>query len=202
MFSKVSALVTARWLHNAIINGSPKNLRILDSSWHLPTTKRSGRKEYEETHIPGASFFDIDECSDTTSPYSHMLPTIQQFEQYAGNLGIDEGTHVVVYDNGPNFGFFSAPRVWWMFRLFGHNSVSVLDGGYTKWCGDGLPTTSEVLQPTKSIFHGVYHPQMVKSFEDMVNNLSEKSFQVVDARSEGRFMGTSPEPREGTCNQY
>ena len=99
----------------------------------------------------GASFFDIYECSDATSPYSLVLPTVKQFEQHAGNLDIDEGTHTVVYDNGLNFGFFSAPRVWWMFCVFGHNSVSVLDGGITKWCGDGLPTTSEVLQSTKSI---------------------------------------------------
>lgn len=197
MIGKVSALVTARWLHNAILNGSPKNLRVLDSSWHMPETKRSGKNEYDEKHIPGASFFDIDECCDKMSPYSHMLPDIKHFEQYAGNLGIDAGTHVVVYDNSPNFGFFSAPRVWWMFRVFGHNSVSVLDGGFTKWQSDGLPTTSDVSQPAKTIFHGLYQPQMVKSFDDMVANLSEKSFQVVDARGEGRFMGTLPEPREG-----
>ncbi|CAC5373295.1 TST [Mytilus coruscus] len=200
MLTKASALITTKWLHNVLKSGVPKDfkdIRILDSTFHLPSSKRNARLEYEEKHIPGASFFDIDECCDDSSPYGHMLPDMKHFERYAGNLGIDVSTHVIVYDNSVNYGFFSAPRVWWMFRVFGHDMVSVLDGGFTKWCSEGLPTTSEVVHVPKTIFNGLYHPHLVKSYEDIAKNLKDNSFQLMDARGEGRFMGIKPEPREG-----
>ena len=153
-------------------------------------------------HIPGAGFFDIDECCDKASPYSHMLPELKQFEQYVGDLGIDEGSHIIVYDNSENFGFFSAPRVWWMFKIFGHDKVSVLDGGFAKWCLEGLPTTPEIPNYPKTIFHGLFQPQMIKYYEDIKHNLNDNSFQLIDARSEGRFKGTQPEPREGKRKYY
>ncbi|XP_063445479.1 thiosulfate sulfurtransferase-like isoform X2 [Mytilus trossulus] len=155
MLTKASALVTTEWLHNVMKSGDPKDIRILDSSFHLPSSNRNGRKEYEEKHIPGALYFDIKECCDKSSPYGLMLPDTKRFEQYVGNLGIDNSTHIVVYDNGVNYGFFSAPRIWWMFRVFGHEMVSVLDGGFMKWCSEGLPTTSEVVQVPKTIFDGL-----------------------------------------------
>ncbi|XP_063445480.1 thiosulfate sulfurtransferase-like isoform X3 [Mytilus trossulus] len=197
MLTKASALVTTEWLHNVMKSGDPKDIRILDSSFHLPSSNRNGRKEYEEKHIPGALYFDIKECCDKSSPYGLMLPDTKRFEQYVGNLGIDNSTHIVVYDNGVNYGFFSAPRIWWMFRVFGHEMVSVLDGGFMKWCSEGLPTTSEVVQVPKTIFDGIYHPHLVKSYEDIVKNLKDNSFQLMDARGGGQFMGIKPEAREG-----
>ena len=137
----VEALVKTQWLRQQMLNGA-KNLRILDGSWHLPITKRDAKKEYEEKRIPGALFFDIDACSDKSSPYEHMIPSAEEFSQYVQKLGITNDTHVVVYDRHEKFGLFSAPRVWWTFRVFGHNLVSVVDGGLPKWCSDGFPTDS------------------------------------------------------------
>ncbi|OCT83186.1 hypothetical protein XELAEV_18025723mg [Xenopus laevis] len=124
------ALVSPRWLWDTLRNGSALSgtLRVLDASWHLPKSGRDGWREYKERHIPGSYFFDIDACSDRTSPYDHMLPTADQFSEYAGSLGISNDSHIVVYD-ASDFGSYSAPRVWWMFRIFGHPQVSVLDGG-------------------------------------------------------------------------
>lgn len=134
-------LVKTQWLRQQMLNGA-KNLRILDGSWHLPITKRDAKKEYGEKRIPGALFFDIDECIDKSSPYEHMIPSAEEFAHYVQKLGITNDTHVVVYDRNEKFGLFSAPRVWWTFRVFGHNLVSVVDGGLPKWCSDGLPTDS------------------------------------------------------------
>lgn len=191
------ALVAGQWLADAIRNNlvGPK-LRILDTSWYLPKLKRDTKAEFAQKHIPGSSFFDIDECCDANSPYDHMLPTPDCFSQYVGNLGIGNDTHVVVYDT-TDFGSFSAPRVWWMFRLFGHNLVSVLDGGMRNWLADGHSVTSDYQKPERREFRATINPSWVKSYEDVLENIKTKEVQVVDARSHGRFRGTEPEPRDG-----
>ena len=138
-------LVRVGWLRQQMLNGT-KNLRVIDGSWHLPMTKRNAKKEYEEKRIPGAVLFDVDECSDKSSPYPHMLPSPEEFGEYVQKLGIRNDTHVVVYDRNEKFGLFSAPRVWWTFRVFGHDLVSVVDGGLPKWCEEGFPTESGPLK--------------------------------------------------------
>ncbi|XP_043956658.1 3-mercaptopyruvate sulfurtransferase-like [Gambusia affinis] len=190
------AVVSGQWLADAIQNKlvGPK-LRILDGSWYLPKTKRNTREEFHQKHIPGASFFDIDECSDKSSPYDHMLPTASDFSRYVSDLGIGNDTHVVVYDTS-DFGSYTAPRLWWTFRVFGHSSVSVLDGGFKNWVADGHPVTSDYTKPEKRDFQASLNQSWVKSFEDVLQNIKTKQVQVVDSRSGGRFRGTEPEPRE------
>uniref|UniRef100_M3ZFZ0 Mercaptopyruvate sulfurtransferase n=1 Tax=Xiphophorus maculatus TaxID=8083 RepID=M3ZFZ0_XIPMA len=195
MMDPTPAVVSAQWLADAIQNKlvGPK-LRILDGSWYLPKSKRDTREEFNQKHIPGASFFNIDECCDQSSPYDHMLPTPSDFSRYVSDLGIGNDTHVVVYDTS-DFGSFSAPRVWWMFRVFGHSSVSVLDGGFKHWVADGHPVTSDYTKPEKRDFQASLNQSWVKSYEDVLQNIKTKQVQVVDARSGGRFRGTDPEPR-------
>lgn len=197
MAAQSRALVSGQWLADAVRNNlvGPK-LRILDTSWYLPKTKRNARAEFAQRHIPGSSFFDIDDCSDKTSAFDHMLPTPGHFSQYVGDLGIGNDTHVVVYDTS-DFGSYSAPRVWWMFRLFGHSLVSVLDGGMKNWLADGYPVTSELSEPERREFRATADQSRVKSFEDVLENVRTKQVQTVDARSAGRFRGTEPEPRDG-----
>ena len=194
----LQTLISTKLL-NEVLSSSTKNVRVVDTSWFLPKANRNGRNEYMNNHIDGAVFFDIDECCDKTSKYSHMLPSTTQFEDYVGNLGISNKTHVVVYDNSNNHGFFSSQRVWWTFRVFGHTSVSILNGGFVKWKDEGLPTSSDVPTYTSQVFKAHFNSQMVKSFHQMEENLNNKSFQVVDARGAGRFNGTEPEARPGRC---
>ncbi|XP_030649334.1 3-mercaptopyruvate sulfurtransferase [Chanos chanos] len=198
MAGQVGALVGTKWLAEAIkSNRIGPSLRVLDTSWYLPKLNRNAKDEFKQKHIPGASFFDIDECSDKTSAFDHMLPSENEFAEYVGNLGIGQNTHVVVYDTS-DFGSYSAPRVWWMFRLFGHNSVSVLDGGFKNWLREGHPVTDQCSEPGRADFKASINRSWVKTYEDILANLETKEFQVVDARSAGRFRGTEPEPREGT----
>lgn len=198
MAAQTRALVSCQWLAEAVRNNlvGPK-LRILDASWYLPKTKRDPRAEFTQKHIPGSSFFDIDDCSDKTSALDHMLPTPSHFSQYVGDLGIGSDTHVVVYDTS-DFGSFGAPRVWWMFRLFGHSLVSVLDGGLRNWLADGYPVTADYCKPEfREYKAAVVDESWVKSYEDILENMKTKKVQVVDARSAGRFRGVEPEPRDG-----
>ncbi|KAK1341578.1 hypothetical protein QTO34_017993 [Cnephaeus nilssonii] len=108
------ALVSAQWVAEALRTlraGQPQQvqpLQLLDASWYLPKLGRDARREFEERHIPGAAFFDIDQCSDRTSPYDHMLPSAAHFAEYVGHLGVGADTHVVVYDASDQ-GLYAAP---------------------------------------------------------------------------------------------
>jgi len=157
---------------------------------------RSARQEYLRERIDGAVFFDIDEVADKTSSFPHMLPSPEQFADHVGKLGVGNEHHVVVYDNNADFGFFSAPRVWWMMRVFGHRDVSVLDGGLPRWKFRGFPTTRGTPPPVvPAMYRPMYNPRLVRTFQQMMSNISTQEEQVVDARSTARFEGTAQEPR-------
>ncbi len=185
-----SPLVSTSWLHERL--GSP-DIRVVDTSWHFPQTGRNGRAEYEDAHIPGAVFFDIDEIADLNSGLPHMLPPAEKFASRVQKLGIGDGSTVVVYDA---HGILSAARVWWMFRAMGHLNVFVLDGGFLKWRAEGLPVDDALTAPFARHFTARPDWSLVKDYADVTRALAAGA-QVVDARSPGRFAGTEPEPREG-----
>ncbi|MDE2446930.1 MAG: sulfurtransferase, partial [Alphaproteobacteria bacterium] len=126
----MTGLVSTTWLIKHLYD---LDQVILDCSWHLPTTKRDAKTEFAQAHIPSAQFFDLDANSDTANKLPHMLPSAEKFERVAGALGISDTTKVICYDS---VGLFSAARVWWMFKTFGHENVSVLDGGLKKWLAE------------------------------------------------------------------
>lgn len=193
MAFQARALLTSKWLADAMKTQS--KMRILDTSWYLPKLRRNAKSEFKKKHIPGAAFFDIDQCCDKTSPLDHMLPSEKVFADYVGNLGIEKDTHVVLYDAN-QLGAFSAPRVWWMFRVFGHSAVSVLNGGLRNWELEGKPVTNQYVRPTATDFKASLSRSWIKNYEDILDNMDTKRFQVVDARPEGRFRGLDPEPRD------
>ena len=187
----MSALVSSEWLAQHL---SAPDIRVVDASWYLPDAKRDAKAEYAEAHIPGAVFFDIDAISDTTSPYPHMLPAPEKFAARVKKLGLGDGIRIVVYDGA---GLFSAARVWWMFRVMGHNDISVLDGGFPKWRAEGRPT--EDLPPVHRERHFTPCPNhlIVRDAAQVKENLTTKREQIVDARSPARFNASEPEPRPG-----
>lgn len=186
----VSPLVSTGWLHERL--GSP-DIRIVDASWHFPQTGRNPRAEFEDAHIPGAVFFDVDEIADLNSSLPHMLPPADKFASRVQKLGIGDGSTIVVYDA---HGILSAARVWWMFRAMGHLNVFVLDGGFLKWRAEGLPVDDAL--PSHFARHFTSRPDwsLVKDYDD-VTRLLASGAQVIDARAAGRFAGTDPEPRAG-----
>ena len=126
-----SPLVNADWLRAAY---EQPDVVVLDASWHMPATRRDGAAEFELSHIPGAAFFSIDDIADPDSPLPHMAPSAEAFATAVGTLGVGTGDHVVCYASD---GIGTAPRAWWMFRLFGHERVSILDGGLPAWTAAG-----------------------------------------------------------------
>jgi thiosulfate/3-mercaptopyruvate sulfurtransferase len=184
-------LKSTEWLAGQL---GKKDVAIVDGSYYLPTQKRDARAEYLAAHIPGAVFFDINAVADDSTDLPHMLPGPEQFGQAAGAMGITEKDTIVVYDGS---GFFSAPRVWWTFRIFGARNVFILDGGLPAWKEEGRPTESgEVKRPTRT-FNANMDTGAVAMVSDVQMALNDESTQVVDARSAGRFAGTEPEPRPG-----
>ncbi len=185
-------LVSTAWL---AANLDRPDVRVLDATWFLPDMKRDGRAEHAERRIPGAVFFDIDAISDQDTTLPHMLPSPQEFAAAVGALGVGNGDAVVVYDAQ---GIWSAPRVWWMFRVFGHRDVAVLDGGLPRWLAEGRPVESgPPPTPEPRPFRAAYDPSLVRGLADMRAALETGAAQVVDARSAPRFAGTAPEPRPG-----
>ncbi|MEO0622852.1 MAG: 3-mercaptopyruvate sulfurtransferase [Pseudomonadota bacterium] len=184
-------LVSTDWLGERL--NSP-DIRILDGSWHLPDTGRNGRAEYEAGHIPGARFFDIDMLSDQRSSLPHMLPPVEQFVSAVRKMGIGDGHRVIVYDQA---GLFSAARVWWMFRHFGHEDVAVLDGGLPKWMAEGRPTEDLAPEPRDRHFTARRDASLVRDVTQLAGAVKLGNEQIVDARSPGRFAGEEPEPRKG-----
>jgi thiosulfate/3-mercaptopyruvate sulfurtransferase len=151
-------------------------------------------KEFEERHIPGAVFFDIDTVSDHATDLPHMLPAPDAFAAAVGALGIGNGETVIVYDGA---GIFSAPRVWWMLKAMGHGDVKVLDGGLPKWVREGRALESGAAKPAAKPFTANTRRQIVRSFDDVMGIVRDGSARMVDARSAGRYTGTEAEPRAG-----
>lgn len=157
--------------------------------------QRDPRAEFLAGHIPGAVFWDIDELSDQHTSLPHMLPEQGSLAESISALGIGNADRVVVYDgSGTNL---SAPRVWWTFRLCGHDAVSVLDGGIGKWRAEGRRLESGNSSRPASSFRCRWRPELVRSLEEVQAIVAAGSAQLLDARSLGRFVGTEPEPRPG-----
>lgn len=184
-------LVSTEWLAAHL---QDPDLRILDASWFMPDDGRDARKGYDAAHIPGARFFDIDEISDTRSPLPHMAPPVEKFISRMRAMGVGDGHQVVVYDQA---GVFSAPRVWWLFRLMGKSDIAVLDGGLPKWIAEGREI--EDLPPVMRDRHITVQRQasLVKDVTQVAHAAKLGDQEIVDARTHDRFTGATPEPRPG-----
>lgn len=184
-------VVSRDWL---LENLKTPGVRIVDASWYLPSSGRNGRAEFEAAHIPGAIFFDQDEIADHSTNLPHSLPSPQIFAQHMGAVGITPHDTIVVYD-GP--GYFSAPRIWWMFRIMGAQNVLVLDGGFDGWKKAGFPVTADVTKTAASLFKPRFNADAVVGFEEMLDIVNQGSYQIADARAKARFIAQEAEPRAG-----
>ena len=184
------ALVSTEWLVDHL---NTPELRIIDASSVLPNVNRDPNAEFLERHIPGAQFFNINEIANTDHELPHMLPSAEKFSSEMRKMGIGDGVKVIAYDS--NGGFSAACRAWWMFRVFGHENVSVLNGGLPKWLADGLPVENGILSPHERHFTMRKSNSLVRNVEQVLANIETCHGQVIDARSPGRFLGVDPEPR-------
>ena len=171
-----------------------KNIVILDASWYLPNAKREPIKEFKNTHLPDALYFDIDQVSDTSSNLPHTIPTKKQFEFNMQKLGINNDSHVIIYSMD---GIGTSARAWWLFRLYKHKNVSVLNGGMKAWKAINGPISNKITKIYKSNYMASIDHNILAKYEDIKNLYNNKDYQIVDARSFGRFAGKEEEPRPG-----
>ena len=170
-------LVSTQWLEDHL---DAPDVRILDATYFMPADERDGRAEYEVSHIPGARYFDIDDVADSRSSLPHMLPPVEKFISRVRAMGIGDGHRVVVYDT---HGIFSAPRVWWMFRLFGKLDVSVLDGGMKKWVAEGRAVEDRAPIVRDRHLTARRNAAMVKDVTQVAASSKLRDFQIIDARA-------------------
>ncbi|HFG1788493.1 TPA: 3-mercaptopyruvate sulfurtransferase [Vibrio cholerae] len=186
-----SPLVTAQWLQQHLHD---PNLVILDSSieFQIPT---ESEKDWVNK-IPHAQRFDYDKVfCDPDSPLPHMMPSEERFNTLARELGINQDSFIVVYDNS---GTFASPRAWWMFKAMGHHKVYILNGGLTEWKAQGYNVTQDYREPTtKGNFDGKLNPQAFIDASYVLKQIDNPHSQTIDARGLARFFGEVPEPRPG-----
>ncbi|HEY9079998.1 3-mercaptopyruvate sulfurtransferase [Magnetovibrio sp.] len=189
-FKHPEALVSGEWLQAHL---DAPDVRIVDATYHLPHADRDAYEEWTYRHIPGAVHFDIDKICDSDTDLPHMLPSAEKFSSHVRKLGLGDGNKIVIYDS--NGGYMAACRVWWMFRLFGHKDVCVLDGGLVRWGKERRPIETDEPIVQERHFTARMNNALVKTKKQMLDNLESHKFQVIDARNEGRYKGVDHEPR-------
>ena len=179
-------LISSKQLASRIGNS---DLRIVDCRFDLKDTS-AGRTSYLHEHLPGAVYADLDR--DLAAPVGpgngrHPLPDPAALAETFGCLGIDSKTHVVAYDECSGA---IAARAWWLLRWLGHSSVSLLDGGITRWRALGLPVEGGEVEVRQHLFEPDPHPEMILETEEIVAAGSECSqLRLLDARDAARFRG-------------
>ncbi|EQK97858.1 hypothetical protein G6O67_004001 [Ophiocordyceps sinensis] len=209
-----SYLVTPKELHEALGSAPPSPIspdpRVvpLCAAWFLPNDGRTGIQVFRDRRIPKARFFDLDKVIDKRSPYPHMLPDAKRFAGAMSELGIRKDDTVVVYDT-KELGIFSAPRVAWTLKIFGHRNVHILNN-FKLWVDQDLPTESGEFYNVECCPYPI--PELdvskVASFDEVreaaqdYNKEGAEGVQILDARPNGRFSGKDPEPREGLSSGH
>jgi thiosulfate/3-mercaptopyruvate sulfurtransferase len=185
-------VVDATWLADRL---TAPDIRIMDATWFLPGDERNAYALFEEAHIPGAQFFDIDALSDLESPLPHMAAPPEQFASRMQMLGVGDGARVVVYDQ---HGIFSAARAWWMLRHMGLREAFVLNGGLPAWRSAGLPLEDGPAPPRQPRhFSARRRTDLLRDLSEMRRIVETGQSQIIDARAANRFRGEAPEPRPG-----
>ncbi|PZQ43201.1 MAG: 3-mercaptopyruvate sulfurtransferase, partial [Micavibrio aeruginosavorus] len=176
--------------------GGKEKIKILDATYSLPTAGVSPLDAFLTRHIANAQFFDIDAVADQDAPLPHTMPSAEYFESCVESLGISSDDHVVVYDQSG--AYMASSRAWWMFRVFGHENVYVLEGGMHAWTSGGFKTQSGPADaPALGNFKAALRSDLIVSKNDLLINIDNGGMQVLDARAPARFEGRSPEPWAG-----
>lgn len=198
------SLATTGWLAD---NLEDPALRVVDIRGYVRKTEApdgrqkaeyvAARDEYDDSHVPGAVFVDwTRDITDPDAPVPAQLAPLERFRGLMESLGIGDGTHVVVYDHaGGQF----ATRLWWALVYYGHDLVSVLDGGWNRWTGEGRPVTDEAPEPPPATFTPKPRPGWRSDAEGVLAASKSGGPTVLDARDPGQYNGevTRGEGRPG-----
>jgi thiosulfate/3-mercaptopyruvate sulfurtransferase len=184
-------VVGTQWLADHLDDAS---IRVVDATVHLPDTGRNARAEYLNEHVPGALFFDLEKIADPDNPLPRKIPPREHFAREVGALGIDNRTHVVAYDT---LGLYSAARVWWLFRHYGYDNVSVLDGGLKAWKAEERPLQAGEVASKPARFEAGQSRELLALWPDVLAASKAPRATILDARTAGRFAGTEQDRYPG-----
>lgn len=187
----MSALVSVDWLEK---HQSSNDLVILYT--RLANISTGDIESIKNKVIPSARLFDFEnEFCDRTNSLPHTMPDAEQFTQQAQKLGINKNSTIVIYDSQ---GLYASPRAWWMFKAMGHEAVFVLNGGLPAWRQKGNEVVSDLAYSvTQGDFIATPKTHLFADRQEVLDNIQTKQKQVLDARSNARFLGNAPEPRQG-----
>ena len=187
----MNSLIEIDWLKKNLNN---PEIKIIDGTWHMPGSGINGFDIFKEKHIPNAIFIDLDEVSDINSDLPHMMPDENYFSEKISSLGISNNDHLIIYDM---YGMFSAARICFMFKSFGHNNISLLNGGFPAWLDSGGEVSNKINNLKTTIYKGKLNKLLIADYQQVLENLTNQKYLVLDARSPERFSGISEEPRPG-----
>jgi thiosulfate/3-mercaptopyruvate sulfurtransferase len=186
----IEPLVDAAWLNDNIAD-----VVVLDIRW------ADDGVAYEDGHIPGAvhSSYRDDPWRTERNGVSGMLPPVDQLAELIGALGISNDDRVVIVPAGLSAAEFgAATRVFWQFKVLGHDEVAILNGGYAAWKRAGYPAETGVNEPAPAVFTASYRPELVASAEDVMAGL-ENGTSLIDARSSDYYTGQA---KSRTADRY
>jgi thiosulfate/3-mercaptopyruvate sulfurtransferase len=179
-----SALISPHDAH-ALIQNNP-NVIVFDASYP---------PQHSVPVIPNALQFDIDEIADPHNSMPHMVPSPELFSSHMQRMGVKNSDQILIYDSvGIHM---AAARAWWMMRLFGHDDVRVINGGFPQWLSSGLPISEshKIPMPTSEAFKVNFREHLLVNLPEMKHIAETQSASIFDARPRERFLGLSPEPR-------
>lgn len=189
----VQPLVSVNWLYN---NFQASNLIVLNATINKATNFKSSSVTSEKLQIKNARFVDItNSLSDRSSKLPNTIQSPKEFSKAIRELGIHNNSAIVVYDE---YGIYSSPRVWWLFKAMGHTNIAVLDGGFPAWKSAKFPIEKkQVYSGKKGNFIAKYDQDYINNFNEVLSVINTTSTLVLDARSENRFKALEEEPRKG-----
>ena len=187
----MNQLIEIDWLKKNLNN---KKIKINDGTWHMPGSGLDAIEIFKEKHIPNAIFVDLEEISDQKSDLPHMMPQENYFSEKISSLGINNTDQLIIYDM---YGMFSAARIWFMFKAFGHKNVSLLNGGLPEWINSNGEISNKIKKYKQSNYKAVLNKSLIVNYEDVLDNIKSNKYNLLDARSPERFLGRNNEPRPG-----
>ncbi|XP_052226660.1 3-mercaptopyruvate sulfurtransferase-like isoform X2 [Dreissena polymorpha] len=176
-------LVTCEWLQERLVKKDRPDVVVIDVSW---SSTRDCQQDYLLQRIPSAQYVNVLDAKHS-DVYPRAVPDAQVFAEHARRAGVNPSSHVVIYSNTEKAGYFLSGRGCWTFKYFGHDNVSILDGGLQRWLQLGYPTASgeEVTKPGS--FKPVVNDQFRVPYESVRENQEKCSFQLVDTRPAKAF---------------